>query len=149
MGRIVRQATELGVATIVPILCRYSVSRPAQGATHSWELDAKAALKQSGNAWLPEISPPVAFADALSSSSGPVVYGAVPIADAEAPPEALPGSGDISVWVGPEGGFAAEELRALEEAGGQPLCVGPHVLRVDTAVCAVLACVYTLVSRSG
>jgi 16S rRNA (uracil1498-N3)-methyltransferase len=35
--------------------------------------------------------------------------------------------------VGPEGGLTADELAAVEAAGGERAGLGPHVLRVETA----------------
>jgi len=39
----------------------------------------------------------------------------------------------VSVWIGPEGDFTSEELRAIQDAGAQPISLGKLVLRVETA----------------
>jgi 16S rRNA (uracil1498-N3)-methyltransferase len=44
----------------------------------------------------------------------------------------------LGVWIGPEGGFTKEEEEALSARGFAPLAVGPWVLRVETAVPALL-----------
>ena len=145
MGQIVRQAIELGVTRIVPILCRYGVSRPRHARTDSWEQDAVAALKQSGNPWLPVVEPSCDFAAALECCRGTVFYGAVPRHPGSADGGELRGNA-FAVWIGPEGGFHEDELTALCQHGGAPVCVGPHILRVETAVCAVLSWVHAMLS---
>jgi 16S rRNA (uracil1498-N3)-methyltransferase len=45
----------------------------------------------------------------------------------------------IIAVVGPEGGLTAEELAAVEAAGGRRVSLGPHVLRVETAAIALAA----------
>ena len=40
--------------------------------------------------------------------------------------------------IGPEGGFTPKETAAADAQGFRPVCLGPHVLRVETA--AVAAC---------
>ena len=64
---------------------------------------------------------------------------------------AVPGTGNASLpeqarllakgaalWIGPEGGFSPEEQEALQQAGAVALTVGRWILRVETAVPALL-----------
>ena len=39
----------------------------------------------------------------------------------------------VGVWIGPEGDFTLDELRAIEAAGARPITLGPLTLRVETA----------------
>ena len=138
MGDAVRIATELGVRRLTPILCRYSVSRPDAAAAVGWEQDAEAAMKQSGNPFRPQIDPPRDLAAALRDAAEPGVFGAVPRAGAPEESAAAVGAGDVGLWVGPEGGFSEDEEAALAGHGLAPLSVGPWILRVETAVPALL-----------
>jgi RsmE family RNA methyltransferase len=57
-----------------------------------------------------------------------------PAAAAECPRHV---GGEITLAVGPEGGFIAEEIASLERAGLRPVSFGPRILRVETAVAAL------------
>lgn len=51
----------------------------------------------------------------------------------------LRGPGAILLAIGPEGGWIDYEVARFQEAGFQPFCLGPRILRVDTAVPAIIA----------
>ncbi|HUR83182.1 MAG TPA: 16S rRNA (uracil(1498)-N(3))-methyltransferase [Thermoanaerobaculia bacterium] len=48
-------------------------------------------------------------------------------------------SGEVTLAIGPEGGFIAEEIGSFERAGFVPVSLGPRILRVETAVAALVA----------
>jgi 16S rRNA (uracil1498-N3)-methyltransferase len=138
MGDVIRAATELGVRRVTPILCALGVSRPDAGALEGWRQDMLAAAKQSGNPFFPLLDEPTAFAAALQNAAEPGIYGAAPAADAAARTAPLPMGTCLGVWIGPEGGFSAAEEQALAGRGFTALTVGPWILRVETAVPALL-----------
>jgi 16S rRNA (uracil1498-N3)-methyltransferase len=47
--------------------------------------------------------------------------------------------GAITLAIGPEGGFIDAEIASLVRAGFRPVSLGPRILRVETAVAALLA----------
>jgi 16S rRNA (uracil1498-N3)-methyltransferase len=136
MGDVVRCATELGVRRISPVLCRFGVSRPEASARDGWLHEAVVAAKQSGNPFLPEVDVPRPFAEALREAPEPGVFGAVPRTGAAVP--AVPAGPHVGLWIGPEGGFCEEEENALLARGLVPVTLGPWILRVETAVPALL-----------
>ena len=140
MGQVVRQATELGVWRLTPVLCAYSVARPdaAGGGLGHWRGEALAAIKQSGNPFLPQLDEPMSFADAVAAVPGPGIFGA-PVSAGGGRAFNFPAAGTVlPVWIGPEGGFNEEETAALQAGGHCPLALGRWVLRVETAVTAIL-----------
>lgn len=138
LDALLKQATELGAWTIRPVHCERSV---AEGNPRErWEVLLKEACKQSGNAYLPEIrceQKLSAVLAELKAEGVDIFYGSVkPLpADPGAPVKAR----SKAVFIGPEGGFTDEEISEIEAAGGKPLNLGPHILRLETAAVAALA----------
>lgn len=46
-------------------------------------------------------------------------------------------AGPVTMAVGPEGGFIAQEIESLMRAGLRPVSLGPRILRVETVVAAI------------
>lgn len=139
MGQIVRDATQLGVWRISPIVCRHAVSRPERGKLlMAWHADMVCALKQSGNAFAPRLDAPCAFAGAIAEAHPPGYFGAVPTTAVD--DTAVRGfrDGDLALWIGPEAGFSGDEQQALLTHGFQPLTVGRWTLTTETAVPVLL-----------
>ncbi len=122
----VQKLTELGVDRIVPFAAARSVVRWAEPERprHVERLRrvAREAASQSRRAWLPEVEELATFA-ALVARPGATL----------ADPDGDRPSLAALVLVGPEGGWAPEEL-AL---GAPRMKLGPHVLRAETASIAV------------
>ncbi len=136
-NQLLRDAAELGVWRITPILCEFSTARPDGEAADHWRADLVSAAKQSGNPFLPELDPPQSFAAALAAAPAAGVFGDV--ADADAPfTLSVPPPPELAVWIGPEGGFSQAERTRLLEHGCRPLRLGCWILRVETAVTALL-----------
>ncbi len=139
---LLKQAAELGVWQITPVLCERSVSEG--NSPERWEVLLQEGCKQSGNPFLPRIAQPLRFAEALAEAEASgcrVFFGSV--AQAE-----LPGCGDRSAawFVGPEGGFSPAEDALLKERA-IPLNLGPYILRLETAAVCGLAALRLLMRR--
>ena len=45
----------------------------------------------------------------------------------------------VGIFIGPEGGFAEEEIEAAKEAGVVPISLGKRILRTETAGLCILS----------
>ena len=146
MDFVVQKATELGVTRIVPLLSRRSVVRldagQAESKTLHWRAVAVSACEQCGRNRVPTIETPSQLIDYLGSST-PAGTRLVlePDSESRAPPAHLGGAAEIAI--GPEGGFATEELEAFRIAGFARMQLGPRILRTETAAIAALTWLQT------
>jgi 16S rRNA (uracil1498-N3)-methyltransferase len=53
--------------------------------------------------------------------------------------EMVGAAGKISLWIGPEGGFAPDEIEKLRQAGAHVVTLGRRILRAETAAMAAVA----------
>jgi 16S rRNA (uracil1498-N3)-methyltransferase len=149
----VETMTELGVDEIVPWAAARSVvhwhGERGDRALARWRRVAQEAAKQSRRARVPVVA---ALADTdeiarrLGAAAGLVLSEDAPARLATCP---LPGSGDLVLVVGPEGGIAAEELAAFTAAGAAAVRLGTPVLRTSTAGPAALAALSVRLGRWG
>jgi 16S rRNA (uracil1498-N3)-methyltransferase len=148
MDAVVRDATVLGAARIVPIVtARTNVPRVslASGRAHErWQRVAVAAAKQCGRAVLPTFDPVCAFdvlvrAGAARSDEAHHVMLVEP-ARADAHHGATsPQRGPAWLLVGPEGGWTDEEVADARQAGWTTWTLGPFTLRAEQVTLAALA----------
>jgi 16S rRNA (uracil1498-N3)-methyltransferase len=159
MDFIVQKATELGVARIVPVLSQRSVVRldksQAESKAVHWRAVAVSACEQCGRNRLPIIEAARALLNYLGESSpgtGPrLVFepeSAQHASSTAQSPGAAPGIPIVAaeIAIGPEGGFAPDELEAFRVAGFSQVGLGPRILRAETAA---IAAVVWLQARFG
>jgi 16S rRNA (uracil1498-N3)-methyltransferase len=140
---VVEKATELGVARISPVLTQFTVADRINEAKLS-AISIEAA-QQCERLSLPVIDPLAPLERTLSSwpKERKLIFGDESGVAGNAR-DLLPGlkSGSYGVLIGPEGGFSEGELvllRSLPYVSG--MCMGPGILRADTAAVAALALV--------
>ena len=147
----VETMTETGVDVIVPWAASRCVTQwrgpRGEKSLAKWRSTAREAGKQSRRTRFPEVrelATTAQLAPLLAGADLAVVLheeGSTPLATA-----ALPGSGEIVLVVGPEGGVSERELATFAESGAAPYRLGPSVLRTSTAGTAAAA---LLLGRSG
>jgi 16S rRNA (uracil1498-N3)-methyltransferase len=162
MDFIVQKATELGVGRIVPVLSQRSVVRldGAQAASKQahWRAVAVSACEQCGRNRLPTVDAPQPLLNHLGAMSPKETPGLLRLVlEPERAARAQQGARAVDVHasgpvtgaeiaIGPEGGFAPEELEAFELSAFSRLRLGPRVLRTETAA---IAAIVVLQARFG
>jgi 16S rRNA (uracil1498-N3)-methyltransferase len=131
------KATEIGIDTICPILCKYSERKVIK--TNRLEKVITSAMKQSLKAWHPKLNDIVDFDDYISKDFDGLKFIAYCEADKENRIETHLGKGEkSSICIGPEGGFSLYEIEMAKERGFIPISLSLSRLRTETA--AVVAC---------
>jgi len=152
MDWLVEKATELGAASIQPLLAQRSVvrlqgERAARRQLH-WQAIAVAACEQCGRNRVPLVHEPQELPTWLQALGQPASTAAHAAGErwllsldpqAHTPPLPLTSDAAITVLSGPEGGFSQAEEAAARAAGFQPVTLGVRVLRADTAPVLALA----------
>ncbi|NMB00221.1 MAG: 16S rRNA (uracil(1498)-N(3))-methyltransferase [Firmicutes bacterium] len=148
MDLVVQKAVELGASEIVPFSSRFSVvkldPKQAENRKKRWERIALEAAKQCGRTRLATVSDLHSFKELVAEvqkrhSEGNLVLLAyegekqVSLGDLTGNPKA------VSAIVGPEGGFAPDEVEELTRAGAQVCTLGPRILRTETAGLVMLS----------
>jgi 16S rRNA (uracil1498-N3)-methyltransferase len=144
MDWLVEKATELGVASIQPLVAARSVLKPsgerADKKRAHWQGVAIAACEQSGRNRVPvihEVAELTRWMDAPRTDAErwllSLAPGAQPLARRSA------GQGSVLLLSGPEGGLSTQEESAALAQGFAPVSLGQRVLRAETAPLAVLA----------
>ncbi|MEO6169363.1 MAG: 16S rRNA (uracil(1498)-N(3))-methyltransferase [Lysobacter sp.] len=160
MDLILQKATELGVAEIRPLLSQRSEVKldPARAARRlaHWQAVVTAACEQSGRARVPPVTAPATLAAVLTGlggaappdiparsavegaiaglrlildPNGDLVFGGLPITPAT----------EVTLAIGPEGGWSPADREQLRAAGFHGLRLGPRILRTETAGLAAIA----------
>lgn len=141
MDWLVEKATELGAASLQPLVAQRSVLRlageRAQKKLAHWQAIAVAACEQCGRNRVPEIRPVRPLADWLAAQARPGLVLSL-AAGTRALARAAPG-GEVTLLSGPEGGLAPDEEQAAVGRGWTPVHLGPRILRSETAPLAALA----------
>jgi len=145
MEWVIEKATELGVASIVPVIARRTESHLASAATkrvERWRRIARESSQQSRRISEPVVSGPLKLKDAIATTQGFRIV----LSEHESPsrlslkhllsdrPEE-----SLTVAIGPEGGWTEEELEVFEKNGWQCASLGATILRAETAAIAALA----------
>ena len=150
MDWLIEKATELGAASIQPLMSERSVLRikgdRAEKKLAHWRGIAVAACEQCGRNRVPVIHEAATLGDWLKSSASDAARAASGTrlllslqAATQALNLAVAGSGALTFLSGPEGGLSSAEESAAMAAGFSPVTLGPLVLRAETAPLACLS----------
>jgi len=131
---MVEKIAELGAARLVPLRFARSVARVEGPKLERLRRVATAASKQCGRATVLEIVPEERLAQ--FQPCGEMLMGR-----AESDETILDVSlgSEVTMVIGPEGGFTTEEEEALRNRGARSVRLGPSILRIETAALAALS----------
>jgi 16S rRNA (uracil1498-N3)-methyltransferase len=140
----IEKCTELGVSRIVPVIARRTDAHLAASSVkraERWRRIALQAAEQSRRAGPPEIAAPGKLQDLVSLNAG-----ALRVVLAESEQQNLlrnvlasHAGGELVLAIGPEGGWAEDELQLFLQAGWISASLGPTILRAETAAIAAAA----------
>ncbi|HWA23453.1 MAG TPA: 16S rRNA (uracil(1498)-N(3))-methyltransferase [Caulobacterales bacterium] len=151
---LVEKATELGVRTLQPVMCKRTVAETVRSDRMS--SIAREAAEQTERLDIPEIRGPLALAKAIDGwdERRPLIFADEAGDDQAKPWGGQQGRGEplyeaaarlrdrkaLALLIGPEGGFDAEERRMLRGLSFvTPVSLGPRILRAESAALAALA----------
>lgn len=145
---VVQKATELGVNRIISVSSDRADVRPrsdeqAGKRVSRWQRIALEAAKQSGRARVPEIAPPVSFADFTQNKAEADLalmfaeragQSLGTVCESFANPLA-----SLVALIGPEGGWTDAEIQTARDSGWGIVTLGGRIMRAETAAIAVVA----------
>lgn len=146
----IEKCTELGVTRIVPLIARRTDSHLGAAAAkraERWQRIARQASEQSRRSSPPEIEAPIKLSEAVGLTA------ASRIILSESEEQTLlrdvvkSSTGNVLLAIGPEGGWATEELRSFQQAGWISASLGSTILRAETAAIAATAVVASLMTQ--
>jgi 16S rRNA (uracil1498-N3)-methyltransferase len=149
----IEKCTEIGVARIIPIVARRTGAHLAAAATkrlERWQRIALEASEQSRRSAPPEIATPVKLKDLVSAGVPPASQPQtgttecrIVLAESEGNTHLRdvlrPQLPEVTLAIGPEGGWTAEELLWFRESGWVAASLGDTILRAETAAIVATA----------
>lgn len=144
MDLIIQKTTELGIDTITPIVthrCKVNLQSSAH-KNERWHQIAVGACEQAQRSTVPIINTAQKIADIdfnnadcnlLLSPTGTTSMASIPKP-----------TGNINIFIGPEGGFTDLEINSLISSGCHNIKFGPRVMRTETAAIAITAAINVL-----
>ena len=145
MDWVIQKATELGVATIQPLITERSTVRPdsqrAASQVARWHRIAREAAQQSERWTIPTVGEPAGLEHWMRSRAG--TSQTFVLHERSTAPSLMtvawdPSWTDVTLVIGPEGGWADREIEALQRQGCRCVGLGKSILRAETAALAAI-----------
>jgi 16S rRNA (uracil1498-N3)-methyltransferase len=141
---LVEKATELGVARLIPLLTEHSVVDPRDSKLERLRRTIVEASKQSRRSRLMVLDSPRGWAEVVRTTGRTVCLLAQP---GGLPPAQWPrfdSHQEVTLAIGPEGGFSRQEQDLALAEGWVPIRLSSQILRVETAGLAGSAAILAL-----
>ena len=148
MELIIQKAVELGAYAVIPVATKRAVvkldDKKEAKKLARWQSIAESAAKQAKRLIIPEIMPVMSFKEAVEFA-GALDIRLMPYELAEnmaytrqVLSQITPGQ-SIGIFIGPEGGFAEEEVELALNSQIDTITLGKRILRTETAGMTVLS----------
>jgi 16S rRNA (uracil1498-N3)-methyltransferase len=153
MELIIQKAVELGAFEIIPVAMKNCVvkldEKKAASKVSRWQEIAKSAAKQSKRSLIPVVQMPMTYRQAIEAAKELDVV-LIPYENARGMTatkeaiEAIAQGQSVGIFIGPEGGFAPEEIELAQSTLAQEtelslISLGSRILRTETAGLATLS----------
>ncbi len=150
---VLQKCTELGVAEFIPLLSERAVAAADELSAAKrtrWQRIVAEAVEQSGGSCLPTLAAPCPLLSALAGlpAGGIALFAweeARGLSLRHALQAGIAARGGLAsvpearLFIGPEGGFTADEAALAEQAGATLVTLGPRILRAETAAIVATA----------
>lgn len=142
MELIVQKCIELGVNEIVPVITERCISKintntDAQNKVARWQKISQEAAKQCNRGIIPKIGMPIKFSEAIKLASNMdlsiIPYEKESVTSFKKVVAECSTIMTASIFIGPEGGFAEQEIQLADSQGIKKITLGPRILRTETA----------------
>lgn len=149
LNRVLASATSLGVKRIVLINAwrvEKSYWKSPRLSDDNLLQQRILGLEQAKDTVLPSIELKRFFRPFVEDELPAIIEGTRAMVAHPGDGQPLRSDGPVTLAIGPEGGFIAEEIASLERIGFERVSLGPRILRVETAVAVALAATMRAVS---
>ncbi len=146
---VVRQTTEIGVNTIIPVISERTLLKPSKEKILRWQKIAQEASEQSERQIIPQILEPISFKESLKLFADINQYICVTRGDYPHLLTCVQQKYDnmnkeqmylpIIIAIGTEGGWSEDEVNLAIKHGFQPVSLGKRILRTVTAPLVALS----------
>jgi len=136
---VLQKCTEIGVAGFVPVICERCVAgEPDSKRLSRWRSIITEAAEQSKRGKLPVLHNVISFNEACRSArgmsllpwEGEKIKSIAEVLRNCSKTEKAP---EVSIFIGPEGGFSTREVEFARGCGIVPISLGRRILRAETA----------------
>ena len=131
MDFIIEKAVELGVDKIVPVYSQNVMVKDVENKTERWQEIAIAAVKQSGNPTITQISEPQKFGEIIKNFD-PEALNLIGYEHSENDLK-ITKKQKVNLIIGAEGGFDEKEIATATKLGWQDFRLKGNILRAETA----------------
>lgn len=144
MEWVFEKCTEIGVSRFVPVLSAHSVKRGLH--MERAKKIVKEAAEQSRRGRIPVVEEPISFARGMACAQEEkartfFAHNGEDLPELREAARHLVQAKKAHLWIGPEGGFSAEEVALAKQSGFSLVSLGARTLRAETAAVIASFCV--------